>query len=39
MIDTTGMVTVMAVIFGIVGWGMIELGIWIFSNISVTWGG
>jgi len=34
-----GLLTIIIVTFGLIGWGVIEFFLWIGSNISVTWGG
>jgi len=34
-----GLLPIMIVVFGLIGWGVIELFLWIVSNISLTWGG
>ena len=38
-IDTSGMLLFLAVFFGVIGWGVIELASWVFSNLSFSWGG
>ena len=37
--DLKGLLPTMIVIFGLIGWGVIEFFLWIGSNISLTWGG
>jgi len=36
-IYTEGMLLTMALAFGLAGWAVIELIIWLFSHISISW--
>lgn len=33
-----GLVPMMIVIFGLLGWAVIEITLWVLSNLSITWG-
>lgn len=35
--DWTSAFIVMAIVCGIVGWGVIELLFWLFGHISIAW--
>lgn len=36
--DLSGLVPALFIIAAVIGWGVIELLIWLVSNISITWG-
>lgn len=37
-INVGGMLIVLALVSAVVGWAVIEGLLWVFSNITVTWG-